>query len=134
MSFVKHPNFVSKDKNGALVEIRCKVCGVPIAGMTEKVLEAKVDRNGTRVETKIMQWARFHNFVELKIGFSNNTGHITTGCNKCLTNSLTIDQLDELHMADIDEQENDLGRELAIELKARVPEALVGIKPGGGMT
>lgn len=132
---IAKPDFVEK-QGTELVGLYCKRCGEKIAGITERAKgDPKIGRFGERIETKVERFSRFGNFTELKMVMQDGARHafhITTGCNKCLTPSLSMAELQELHDTDIDEQALELGS-MAIVLKQRVPIAIVGIKVGGGI-
>ena len=133
MTFVTCSDFI-KMEAGTLKAISCKVCGVLIAGISDRAGGIKMSKNGGRIETRIEKFTRFHNFTELKIALADGGFHITTGCDKCLTHNLNVEQLRELMQADIEEQRPDLGNVLADRLAARVPLTVVGVKLGGGIT
>ena len=132
MSFVQYPAFVIR-KDDDIVSILCKVCGVPIAGLTERVKDVRLGRNGNRIETKVLRFTRFHNFTELKMVCNPGQFHITVGCNKCLTPGLAPEALDELMEADLNEQASQLDKEYYTEMKARMPTGVVAVKVGGGI-
>jgi len=131
MKFVKYPNFTRFGPMGDLQEIICKVCGVTIAGTTERVVNTTRNPGGSQVQKAVVQFVRFHNYAELKISFTDGSAHMTNGCSKCLHPNLTPTQLDELQQADMEEQTAGLGYENTVLLKARIPVAVVGFKKGG---
>ena len=125
--FVKYPDFVVKEGE-ELRELLCKVCGEPIAGMAERIKgDPKLSRSGQMIVTKVERFVRFSNFTELKMICKDGSFHITAGCSKCLVQTLNTEQLIELMEADMNEQGVILPR-------TRLPERVVGVKLGGGIT
>lgn len=131
---LQKPDF-TEFHEGQLSKLYCKRCGVVIAAIIERPKgDPKIDRNGNRVDTYVERFTRFPAFTELKMALKDGSFHITTGCNKCLTHELTLDELQELMQADIEEQRASLGPHIAVRLAARIPLSIVGIKEGGGIT
>lgn len=131
MKFVQCPEFIRRDGD-VVVEIKCKVCGTVIAGMTERISDTRLGRNGEVIQTKTLKFTRYPNYAELKMALGPGQFHVTHGCYKCLVPGLTPEQLNELMEADMEEQ-SDLDKEYSIEMRARVPTSTVAIKVGGGL-
>jgi len=127
---VKRSKFVRFGPNGELEELFCKMCGTAIGGMTEKVKGRRFE-NGVWIEERILQFRRFHNYVELKMEFWDGSAHVTSGCRDCLGESLTSDQMYELHLADM-EMDLEGGGSHAGICKTRVPRRVVAVRSDGG--
>jgi len=128
--FVRRPNYVQLGPNGEMQEMFCKVCGTAIGGLTEQVKGRRFE-HGVWIEERVERFRRFHNYVELKIAFEDGSAHVTNGCNNCLSESLTPEQLNELHMADMELD----GASYTAEYKKRIPTMVMAVRSdGGGLT
>ena len=100
MKHVKCPAFVTA-VNGIVQSVQCKVCGVVIADTVERTLRYEQGRSGERTRVVNQQFTRLANYREIKIVFEDPTYfHVTNGCNKCLSMSMDIAILAEMHEAD----------------------------------
>lgn len=126
--FVKRPNYVTYGEDKSVEEIFCKVCGSPIAGMRARSAGRRLTRDRQWVELVEIRFRRLSNYTDLKIQFEDGSYHVTNGCKNCLSENLTIEQMTELHVADM-LLEDWPGRDLQI---TRVPLQVVAIRRDGG--
>lgn len=126
--FVLRPKYVILDDVGAIKELFCKVCGTAIAGVQEMVRGRRQTRHGLWIEDHVHVWRRFPNYAELKMEFEDGSFHVTNGCNQCLTEGLTAEQLHELMHADMELE----GTEGAEAAKERIALRSVAIRTDGG--
>lgn len=114
--------------------IFCKVCGVQIAGVDERIKEVRPHKDGSRTEVRVRQFTRYPNYTELKMSMEPvGEFHITNGCDKCLVFGLSAEILDEMMEADLREQEDQLDFEYFTQMMARVPTGVVQVRVGGGI-
>jgi len=99
--WVKCPDFVTRDDQDNITEIKCKVCGTVIMGRIERHKERP---DGTKYI--IEQLGPYYNYTEIKIGMQDGSAHVTNGCDKCLRKDLPADRLIELMLADAEDQKN----------------------------
>lgn len=129
--YVKCPNYVRTNPDtGEILEIMCKICGTVIAAKIERILRFEVTRQGERVKVVSETFSRMSNYVEIKIGFEGDDEytHITHGCDKCMTLTLSSAALAELHQADQEKSPDGYtDRE-----RSRVPTQVIALKADGG--
>jgi len=100
---VRYPHYATFE-DGAVIELRCKVCGVPIAHTQQLPITTRSDNEDKKktIEVHTTRFVRLPTYTELKMQFENGSYHVTNGCNKCLVDTLTPTQLQELLMADVE--------------------------------
>lgn len=131
MTYIKCPEFTVKDPKGNLIALKCKVCGTVIARMEDRLVNTTMDKRGNKVQTQVSMWTRTPLYTELMMAFKGGGSHATHGCSKCIHPGLSVEQLDMLQNADIEEQRPEMGDRTADILKARVPTGIVALKRGG---
>lgn len=129
--YVLRPNYVIFGPGNRIEELFCKVCGSAIAGMQSTIKGRRLDPATKQwIEEHVLEFRRFHNYAELKMQFEDGSYHVTNGCKTCLSGTLPIEKLHELHIADmLIEDMIYPGQE---EHMSRVPESAVAIRTDGG--
>lgn len=89
-------DYVQFAADGTIDKIFCKMCGVVIASV-----EAIPIGSGPRAGKFVMHFQRHPNYVDAKFVFDDGHFHVTNGCKNCINMSLTSEQLEELHTADL---------------------------------
>lgn len=121
--YVQVPNFHIMEK-GKQVELRCKLCGAVIAGLTNRLVKRDLTRDGRVVEQFVEKFQHFHNYVEVKIVFNDGSAHVTNGCSGCLNEGMPLAVLKELYVADVMAVDGEGYRESDL---VREPQGIIAI-------
>jgi len=124
---LQRPNYVIYGPNGDIEELCCKMCGSVIGSMAEQVKGRRLTPQGW-VEERILRFRRHNTYAELKMEFRDGSFHVTNGCRTCLHENLTMEQLDELHCADMHQ---DMGAH-SVPCMERYPIGIAAIRTDGG--
>ncbi len=99
---LKVMDYVTRDMEENVLEIRCKLCAARIQGMVP-IPEAKplldVIEGHTRTKHIPVRLAALANYQEIVIEFDDNSAHVTQICKKCAKN-LSNDDLEALYVCD----------------------------------
>ena len=88
---IKKKNYVVANERGAVVELFCKNCGIPIGGLEVAEKENK-------------KFERHGNYAEIKMRFSDGTFHVTNICTGCIAEVTgDPDLMQQIHDADIEQ-------------------------------
>lgn len=101
---LKRPDFVTYDADGSLNRVYCKMCGVEIAGLVERP-----KGSGPKNSIMVTKFIRFPNYAEIKMEFDDGSFHVTNGCNVCLHEELSANDLLDLYLADCADQKTPVG-------------------------
>ena len=88
------PNYVEYS-GGQISKLFCQVCGVEIAGLTERP-----KGSGPDISKTVMSFKRFPNYAEAKFRMTDGSFHVTNGCKKCFM-ALNVPTAQEIYDADM---------------------------------
>lgn len=88
------PNYVEY-RDGQIDKLFCQVCGVQIAGMSEKP-----KGSGPNMNKLVTKFKRFPNYAEAKFRLTDDSFHVTNGCKKCFM-ALSAPIAQEIYDADM---------------------------------
>lgn len=77
---------VKFDERGSIREVKCKGCGVKIAGMMISDAEPLQVMMGGRLTPVVpMEFVHLQNYAEATVEFDDGSAHVTNGCKTCIT-------------------------------------------------
>jgi len=83
-------------------DIRCKICGVQIAGHVEHDRHSRMKiEKGQRVVYKVQTFARFPIYNEVQLFFDDTSKHVSHLCKHCVARLDEPDMMENIYAADL---------------------------------